>query len=333
MSLTRPHSFAFPTTGRLPAGGGRDRAGHPDAGSFGHPARAGRARHAGVAARISSDPDAETIRADFTLCGFWEGNQSSYSSMAWVSRVYRRQDDRRRPLHRTRKSDLRPLHGAGKPLQRPEHRGGDGRASLRTPGSASLEYSVNLAYSPEMGAVAAQESPPMYLGMGLVFIAGYLIIYNIFQISVTADVQFYGKLKTLGTTTRQLKKLIYGSGQPPVHRRHPAGAASWAGGLGTLLVPVLLGMMEGDERSFCKPRDLYRFRPVCLGHRASSPACVRRGWPGKSPPSRRCGPAMRRTAAARRRQSAIGGTRIPRLDGLGQPVDGTKSGPPPSSAH
>ena len=50
----------------------------------------------------------------------------------------------------------------------------------------------------------------MYLGMVLVFIAGYLIIYNIFQISVTADVQFYGKLKTLGTTTRQLKKLIYG---------------------------------------------------------------------------------------------------------------------------
>lgn len=79
---------------------------------------------------------------------------------------------------------------------------------LADTGLSELEYSVNLAYSPEMGAVAAQENLPMYLGMGLVFIAGYLIIYNIFQISVTADVQFYGKLKTLGTTTRQLKKLF-----------------------------------------------------------------------------------------------------------------------------
>lgn len=37
---------------------------------------------------------------------------------------------------------------------------------------------------------------------------GYLIIYNIFQISVIQDIQSYGQLKTLGTTRRQIKKLI-----------------------------------------------------------------------------------------------------------------------------
>ena len=71
---------------------------------------------------------------------------------------------------------------------------------LADTGMTELEYGVNLAYSPEMGATALQETLPMYLGMILVFIAGYRIIYNIFQISVTADVQFYGKLKTLGSS-------------------------------------------------------------------------------------------------------------------------------------
>ena len=27
----------------------------------------------------------EVTTSTFTLCGFWEGNQSQYSSMAWVS--------------------------------------------------------------------------------------------------------------------------------------------------------------------------------------------------------------------------------------------------------
>lgn len=34
---------------------------------------------------------------------------------------------------------------------------------------------------------------------------GYLIIYNIFQISVIQDIQSYGQLKTLGTTRRRSK--------------------------------------------------------------------------------------------------------------------------------
>lgn len=42
----------------------------------------------------------------------------------------------------------------------------------------------------------------------LVIFTGYLIIYNIFQISVTGDIRFYGLLKTIGTTPRQLKTII-----------------------------------------------------------------------------------------------------------------------------
>lgn len=42
----------------------------------------------------------------------------------------------------------------------------------------------------------------------LIIFTGYLIIYNIFQISVIKDIRFYGLLKTIGTTGKQIKKII-----------------------------------------------------------------------------------------------------------------------------
>lgn len=42
----------------------------------------------------------------------------------------------------------------------------------------------------------------------ITMLSGYLLIYNIFFISVVRDVKFYGLLKTIGTTPRQLKKII-----------------------------------------------------------------------------------------------------------------------------
>lgn len=42
----------------------------------------------------------------------------------------------------------------------------------------------------------------------LILITGYLIIYNIFRISIMKDIRYYGLLKTIGTTGRQIKKII-----------------------------------------------------------------------------------------------------------------------------
>ncbi|MDO4669153.1 MAG: FtsX-like permease family protein, partial [Butyricicoccus pullicaecorum] len=44
----------------------------------------------------------------------------------------------------------------------------------------------------------------------LILFTGYLIIYNVFQISVTTDIRFYGLLKTIGTTGKQLRRIIRG---------------------------------------------------------------------------------------------------------------------------
>ena len=235
------HSYALPTTGHLPQAADEialdtltlDRLGIPH--ELGAPVTL-------EWRKDSSDPDAETIRADFTLCGFWEGNQSSYSSMAWVSRVYA--DKMTGGVLSADPNQIFGLYMVQVNLYSDQNIEETMERVLADTGLSELEYSVNLAYSPEMGAVAAQENLPMYLGMGLVFIAGYLIIYNIFQISVTADVQFYGKLKTLGTTTRQLKKLIYNQANRLCIVGIPAGLIlGWL--LGTVLVPVLMGSMEG----------------------------------------------------------------------------------------
>jgi len=42
----------------------------------------------------------------------------------------------------------------------------------------------------------------------LFLFTGYLIIYNIFQISILRDLHFYGLLKTIGTTGRQINSII-----------------------------------------------------------------------------------------------------------------------------
>lgn len=44
--------------------------------------------------------------------------------------------------------------------------------------------------------------------LAIILLAGYLIIYNIFYINVTSDIRYYGLLKTVGTTGRQLKHMV-----------------------------------------------------------------------------------------------------------------------------
>ena len=66
--------------------------------------------------------------------------------------------------------------------------------------------------SPAYQSGALTDNPAMLIsgiiGVALIIVTGYLIIYNIFQISVIQDIQSYGQLKTLGTTKRQIKRLI-----------------------------------------------------------------------------------------------------------------------------
>lgn len=46
------------------------------------------------------------------------------------------------------------------------------------------------------------------LGIGIM-LCGYLLIYNVFYISVSNDVRFYGQLRTIGTTSKQIRRIVY----------------------------------------------------------------------------------------------------------------------------
>lgn len=78
----------------------------------------------------------------------------------------------------------------------------------------------------------------------LIMLTGYLIIYNIFQISVSNDIRFYGLLKTIGTTPKQLKRILRNQALLLSLIGIPFGLIlGWL--IGVQLTPVIVARMEG----------------------------------------------------------------------------------------
>lgn len=185
----------------------------------------------------------EKTSSTFTLCGFWEGNLSVYASMAWVSEGFA----------------LEACKGAGEAadgqvcglrmmgISFDDTKDIDGKIQkvLADCGCPELDFQTNYAYSDEMRHSIFMENLPMYAGMALVFLAGYLIIFNVFQISVASDIQFYGKLKTLGMTGKQIRKMILGQGSLLSLLGIPAGLVLGYL-LGIVLMPVLMSLPDTD---------------------------------------------------------------------------------------
>lgn len=75
-------------------------------------------------------------------------------------------------------------------------------------GENTILYGVNWSY---LSTVAEGNFIVWFyvmMGILLIIFTGYLIIYNIFQISVIQDIRFYGLLKTIGTAKKQITKII-----------------------------------------------------------------------------------------------------------------------------
>lgn len=84
----------------------------------------------------------------------------------------------------------------------------DSGYSIKSEDKKNIDYGVNWAYL----STGISADPEIMFSVALIalliLLAGYLIIYNIFQISVVKDIRFYGLLKTIGTTPGQIKGLI-----------------------------------------------------------------------------------------------------------------------------
>lgn len=80
-------------------------------------------------------------------------------------------------------------------------------------------------------------------------LSGYLLIYNIFHISVVRDIKFYGLLKTIGTTPRQLRQIISVQANRLYLIALPIGLALGYG-VGVWLMPLMLSLSNETETAY-----------------------------------------------------------------------------------
>ncbi|MDO4285478.1 MAG: ABC transporter permease [Eubacteriales bacterium] len=185
----------------------------------------------------------ESVSSTFTLCGWWEGNLSSYASMAWVSEEFALEacDHVSAPAD----GQICGLRMMGITFADAGNIDAKTASVLSDCGLTDTEFTANLTYTAETRRSMFMENLPLYGGMVLVFLAGFLIIFNVFQISVASDILFYGKLKTLGATRRQISRVLYGQSARLSLTGIPAGLLT--GYLfGILLVPVLITTADGN---------------------------------------------------------------------------------------
>lgn len=73
-----------------------------------------------------------------------------------------------------------------------------------------VRYGVNWGYTASQAAdgIDLEMVAAAAALLILIIMTGYLIIYNIFRISVSSDIRYYGLLKTVGVTPRQLRRIV-----------------------------------------------------------------------------------------------------------------------------
>lgn len=104
-----------------------------------------------------------------------------------------------------------------------------------------VRYGVNWGYTASQAAdgIDLEMVAAAAVLLILIIMTGYLIIYNIFRISVSSDIRYYGLLKTVGVTPRQLRRIVRQQAMMLCAEGCPAGLV--IGYLaGRVLMPVIM---------------------------------------------------------------------------------------------
>ncbi|NBJ91593.1 FtsX-like permease family protein [Parablautia muri] len=161
----------------------------------------------------------ETVEDEFTLCGWYRGDVVSHASELFLSESYWM------GLKGSFTDEDFLQWGEGHPedknvglmavnlyFDNTYHLEEKVRTVITNAGyepGTELAYGVNWAYM--TNRLEAVDPFVMLILLGtvaVILLTGYLIIYNIFQISVISDIRFYGLLKTIGTTKKQIRALV-----------------------------------------------------------------------------------------------------------------------------
>lgn len=134
----------------------------------------------------------------FRLCGWWNSVMSITEACAWITA------DTAQSLS----SEMPDLVTLGVKLYRPDHIEEQAEALLSELGLGSVMFTANLANLDARMDSANDEAIPYYMINLAVVLCGILMVYNITQISTEQNVRFYGRVKSLGMTPRQLRRLL-----------------------------------------------------------------------------------------------------------------------------
>ncbi len=166
-----------------------------------------------IGARVPLALDIGGVKRDevFTLCGYYKGDKISQAQMAAVSRKYA-DETAPTPTESAMDGWVDSTGYAGRIMadfnfrisMNLEKQARD--LAVRCGFPETVDTGVNWAYM----SMEVDSETLIFTGVLLLIIlmSGYLIIYNIFYISVFQDIRYYGLLKTVGTTGKQLKKIV-----------------------------------------------------------------------------------------------------------------------------
>ncbi len=152
--------------------------------------------------------DDEKRSDTFVLSGYWEGDKVIPASQIFISREYL--DYMLKDYEISEVSEIIGTISADVMFSNSFNIEKKLQNIIKDSGYSpvDIDYGVNWAYMSSSDDMNIVTILVVIAGILLIMFCGYLIIYNIFFISVSSDIRFYGLLKTIGTTSKQIGKII-----------------------------------------------------------------------------------------------------------------------------
>ncbi len=196
------------------------------------------------------------VSRDFVLSGWWEADPVFPASIMVTSRAY--VDAHIDELYNSYKENYEMTGAINSYImfrnslnleKKMERIIVDSGFSIDENADNFLDNNVNWSYISANFAMDPGMAAAMAAALCLIVLTGYLIIYNIFQISVVKDIRFYGLIKTIGATGKQVKKMIRRQALRLAGIGIPAGLlAGYLIGCG--LVPVITKAVLADGEAY-----------------------------------------------------------------------------------
>ena len=200
---------------------------------------------------VTFDVDGEETTETFTLCGWWKHDDASAASHILIPES--RAEEIFSKLGTSGEDGMTGSYTMEVMLKSKAHIEKDLNDILARHGYQSQEQGDNyIAIGVNWGYVSVQFTDNLdaetiaavAAALLLIIFTGYLIIYNVFNISVSNDIHRYGLLKTIGTTGRQIKRMVYIEALTLSAVGIPSGLIlGWL--CGYVLTPIVLKQLNG----------------------------------------------------------------------------------------